>query len=294
MMKVKKIKAPKETVSVTNKSVDKIKVDKPVDNNPYKLIERQFRNKELIKEVIIAEGKDEEELEGEWYYIVNKRKSQNFFMKDVTPLENEVRRVEGWDDFKHDTEISIIRITPEMDKTDKYFKSLGKGPFGNGRTVSPSPFPPDPVFASNVSTEKTPPPCKVKDGFYTCVFKDGDYRTLKVETKPLDAITLPGKTIISYLHGPDNSRDYSGFGFINHDKEGDEVFYLWKKHKKEDGSPSESAKSLVRAVEILLKKPEKAGLEYATRSGNCYRCGRQLTVPASINAGLGPDCAKKV
>jgi len=28
--------------------------------------------------------------------------------------------------------------------------------------------------------------------------------------------------------------------------------------------------------------------------GRCCRCGRQLTVPSSIDAGIGPECAGKI
>jgi hypothetical protein len=28
-------------------------------------------------------------------------------------------------------------------------------------------------------------------------------------------------------------------------------------------------------------------------NGSCGRCGRKLTVPTSIKAGIGPECAKK-
>jgi hypothetical protein len=29
------------------------------------------------------------------------------------------------------------------------------------------------------------------------------------------------------------------------------------------------------------------------RENACYRCGRTLTVPASVHRGLGPECARK-
>lgn len=50
----------------------------------------------------------------------------------------------------------------------------------------------------------------------------------------------------------------------------------------------------VRALGALLSGDfKKYGMAYALESNHCYRCGKLLTVPASINAGLGPDCASR-
>lgn len=116
------------------------------------------------------------------------------------------------------------------------------------------------------------------DGRYTVVFEDGTYRTIKVETYT-DG-NFAGKRIASFLSGPDNGRDYQGFAFVN-----DGGFNIWKRYV---GS------GLDNSLEVLFQDPEKSGVEYALRSSRCRRCGRDLTVPASLHAGYGPECAKKV
>ena len=121
----------------------------------------------------------------------------------------------------------------------------------------------------------------VQDGTYTCVFEDGSYRTLKIVTVKNGG--LAGKTIVKYLSGADNESDYTGFAFIDPFTG---KFNLWKKFR--------GNQILSNSIQTLLKDPSEAGLSYAMRSGNCYRCGRKLTVPSSLHRGLGPECAKRV
>jgi hypothetical protein len=40
--------------------------------------------------------------------------------------------------------------------------------------------------------------------------------------------------------------------------------------------------------------PAEAALAYALESGRCSRCDRELTVPASLHRGMGPECVKYV
>lgn len=119
------------------------------------------------------------------------------------------------------------------------------------------------------------------DGTYSLVWNDGTYRTLKVHTPKQG--NLAGKRIAAFLRGQDNEGDYTGFAFINDNG----TFAIWKRFRDNTD---------LRTALQALCQPEKAaeaGLAYALESGNCYRCGRKLTVPASIHAGMGPDCAKK-
>lgn len=55
---------------------------------------------------------------------------------------------------------------------------------------------------------------------------------------------------------------------------------------------------LGRALDALLSASAETaagwGNDYAVSTGRCWRCNRVLRVPASVHAGLGPDCAKKV
>ncbi len=141
--------------------------------------------------------------------------------------------------------------------------------------------PEDPVEAT---------PAAVRDGYYTVVFETAqpssggspDYvpshRTIRVRT--VKTGNLAGKTVVSYLAGPNNESDYVGFGFLSGSELG-----LWKRYRDES--------ELVDAVAILVEDPEAAGRGYAAESGNCYVCGRTLTDPESIDLGIGPICRGK-
>lgn len=122
----------------------------------------------------------------------------------------------------------------------------------------------------------------IPEGYFTVVFGEDDRITLRVRTQDADAQFAPGKQIISYLSGPDNTSDYRGFAFA--DATTGHVNF-WKRFKGND--------RLDLAVRTLQDDPEACGLAFAEESGNCWMCNRLLTVPASIHRGLGPICAGK-
>jgi len=134
--------------------------------------------------------------------------------------------------------------------------------------------------APAVSTDANP--FSVPEGRYTVQFSDGSYRTLRVRLQDEDSQFMPGKILISYLAGSDNDRDYTSFA--NVDDRGS--VKVWRKHRQNT--------SLVEALKVLIGSPTSAREAYAEQSGCCSRCGRTLTVPTSLHAGLGPECAKKV
>lgn len=122
-------------------------------------------------------------------------------------------------------------------------------------------------------------PTGVADGFYTVV-RDGEHRTYRVRTAKNG--NFEGKTIVSLLTGPQNDSDfnYRGFAFL---VDGGTRVVVWKKFRGDN--------RLARDVEVIIGDPKQAGQAFAKESGNCYRCNRLLTVPSSIDAGLGPICA---
>lgn len=91
---------------------------------------------------------------------------------------------------------------------------------------------------------------------------------------------------VSLLSGPDNTTDYVYIGMVQ-----DGEFKRTKASKMAwDSLP-------VLALQWVLhnlydgKMPPQAEIWH---EGRCGRCGRRLTVPESIAAGLGPDCAGKM
>jgi len=94
------------------------------------------------------------------------------------------------------------------------------------------------------------------------------------------------------LTGPDNTADYTYLGKVN----------------PETGEVSLTAKSAFPATATRVKvaqrvvlaifagngaKVEAAGWK-VHHEGRCGRCARVLTVPDSIESGIGPECAKKM
>lgn len=135
------------------------------------------------------------------------------------------------------------------------------------------------------------------EGTFTVVGKT-KYVTIRFHvTHWLQRLLLEGRypegtLVVGYLRGADNSKDYTGFAFAIPDDKGGYRLQVWK--KIDEGKLAHqiwSARYLLRLdKEGLLN----ARYEYALRSGNCSRCGRKLTVPASIHRGMGPECAAKV
>lgn len=118
------------------------------------------------------------------------------------------------------------------------------------------------------------------DGIYTYETPTA-YRTFRLRTQGLDDDFMPGKQIIEYLTGADNEHDYTSFGHLLPARNG-VTLRVWKKHQDKV--------TLVKDAEAFLADPHG---EHVLASVNCYRCGRTLTVPASVHNGLGPECAKK-
>lgn len=128
---------------------------------------------------------------------------------------------------------------------------------------------------------------EVLDGLYTVVFEDGDYRTLSVRTQEPDASFMPGRKLVSYLSGPDNTGDYTTFA--NFDAK-DGHAYIWKRFQAKEHEGSR----LREALRVLTADPLAAMAAYGLRSQTCGMCHRPLTTPKSIERGIGPVCAKKM
>lgn len=119
--------------------------------------------------------------------------------------------------------------------------------------------------------------------------------------------TAPGPTreggsgdplwFVAVLTGPDNTRDYSYLGILAPDRDP----YL-------RGTPSRPVFRWTARSAIARDAPSvvafawfwrrlRAGRDLAgvrvCHEGRCGRCGRALTVPESVESGLGPECASR-
>lgn len=96
-----------------------------------------------------------------------------------------------------------------------------------------------------------------------------------------------GPHFCSVLTGPNNENDFEFVGTVF--PSGD--YRHGKRSRITEVAPS--AKAVRWIVErALLGKPLN-GCE-VFHSGKCGKCGRTLTVPESIESGIGPECAKKM
>lgn len=113
--------------------------------------------------------------------------------------------------------------------------------------------------------------------------------TFKVKRKEGDLLS---NTIyfISILTGPDNESSYTYIGVL--DPINGWVRLTAKSRYTENCVP---VKIVRRVLERIWKNEghvvEAAGWEVYHR-GQCGKCGRTLTVPESIESGIGPECAK--
>ena len=99
-----------------------------------------------------------------------------------------------------------------------------------------------------------------------------------------DRVGTDRRYFVALLTGPDNTGDFTYIGILLPKME----FKLTPKSKL----PRESKP--VAAFDFLLKCLAKNTLPPSFEvwhAGKCGRCGRKLTVPESVERGIGPDCA---
>ena len=65
---------------------------------------------------------------------------------------------------------------------------------------------------------------KIFNGRYTMKNRrSGEHRTFEIKTQDKDAKFAAGKRVVALLTGPDNTADYTGFGFVE-----DDGIVVWK------------------------------------------------------------------
>jgi hypothetical protein len=114
-------------------------------------------------------------------------------------------------------------------------------------------------------------------------------RTGKRFTYKVTKAAAPGLWFVKVLRGFDNTSDYAFLGTIFHTGE--------YRHGKRSGvaylAPSAVAFDWFWNKGVQQSHPAMTQLE-VWHEGRCCRCGRVLTVPSSIAAGIGPECAGKM
>jgi hypothetical protein len=130
----------------------------------------------------------------------------------------------------------------------------------------------------------------IENGIYTLVL-DGlapedskEWVTLQVQDDWRDNAVANAQSI-SVLVGPDNTRNYRGFAFLT----GDTVkMYSKQSHQTQWQEYAGMLLDLAKG-DPLVREAREA---YAMISGRCSRCHKTLTVPKSVEYGVGPECRK--
>jgi hypothetical protein len=110
--------------------------------------------------------------------------------------------------------------------------------------------------------------------------------------KNLRFANAPVSWFVSRMYGPDNETCFRYIGMLNAQPK-DAQWML----RTTRNSAETQVSVPVMAFNFMLKQLQALpaltpGLEF-WHSGRCGRCGKKLTVPESIERGLGPECAGK-
>jgi hypothetical protein len=100
-----------------------------------------------------------------------------------------------------------------------------------------------------------------------------------------------GVYFVSLLTGPENTSDYSYLGIIP--KDDPMSFRLTAKSCAGEQAPSVIAFKWFWRQVSAGRLPASVKAWHEGRCGRCG-CGRTLTVPESIERGIGPECAGKL
>ncbi len=91
---------------------------------------------------------------------------------------------------------------------------------------------------------------------------------------------------VRVLTGPDNTRDFVYLGTIFNSQE-------YQPGRRSSISPSApSSLAFIWAWGVISRDQLPEHLE-VWHEGRCGKCGRKLTVPESIERGIGPECWRK-
>ncbi|GAA1978519.1 DUF6011 domain-containing protein [Kitasatospora viridis] len=121
-------------------------------------------------------------------------------------------------------------------------------------------------------------------GYFTVEGVDGGgHVTLRVRRQKAGEKFMPGRFLVAYLSGPENTADYTNFANAD---EADKTLFVWKAHQ--------GSTRLRQALAALAGDQITAGKAWARASQCCWRCGLPLTTPESLDRLIGPECATKI
>ena len=101
----------------------------------------------------------------------------------------------------------------------------------------------------------------------------------------------PTLYFVSLLSGPDNDADYTYIGSLRITLAGPRFDLTQKSRLPADAKPIAAFRFFVQRVLAAGVMPPLLEVRH---EGRCGRCGRRLTVPESIDTGLGTECADRL
>lgn len=174
--------------------------------------------------------------------------------------------------------------------------------------------------------ESAAPKYTIHDGTITLKNREsGRHRTFRIETRRGAQDAFKGKRTLGLLSGPNNTDDFTDFAFVADppDRPGSRpAIIVWKKHSDSNGNVKARpfffgdsyANALRRFVGLVPERPlsdfekhaaliadllsdspsfEMRKVYEVSEERECRRCGRKLTTPESIEAGIGPECEQR-
>lgn len=129
------------------------------------------------------------------------------------------------------------------------------------------------------------------DAIFTIQEPDGTHHTFRLEKVEAND-RWPESYFCKVLTGPDNTSDYTYFGKL--DRFTGQVVTTAKSAKWK-GTRKEAV--LNRVLARIWCDDHDAYTRHGWsvhHEGRCGRCGRLLTVPESVESGIGPECAKRM
>lgn len=127
---------------------------------------------------------------------------------------------------------------------------------------------------------------------FTLVSKtSGERRTFRIAA-PKDAAPGDAMRFVSLLTGPDNTTNYEYVGLVT--RVGDELVTRTSRGKLPTTPLNTIGWLLAQLQRAVRGEPSKLDQVEVWHEGRCCRCGRRLTVPSSIESGIGPECATKI
>lgn len=122
---------------------------------------------------------------------------------------------------------------------------------------------------------------------FTCTNGKGSWYTYRVIRKEASERYPRPAYFVGLLTGPDNTKHYSRLGMINPDT--GSVRLVTGTKLREDSTAVAVLRWALKLIWTGGKFPEGYDVHH---EGYCGRCGRLLTVPESVQSGIGPECAK--